>query len=52
VALGRPVRYTQIAPEQFAVGMRQAGVPDDVLALLVELFTVVLDARNSQVMHG
>jgi uncharacterized protein YbjT (DUF2867 family) len=51
-AIGRPIRYRQIAPEAFAAGMRQAGVPDDVTALLVELFTVVLDGRNSQVMHG
>ena len=32
--------------------MRQADVPDDVIALLDELFTVVLDGRNSQVMQG
>jgi uncharacterized protein YbjT (DUF2867 family) len=51
-AVGRPIRYTQISPQEFASGMRQAGIPDDVVALLDELFTVVLDGRNSQVMHG
>jgi uncharacterized protein YbjT (DUF2867 family) len=51
-ATGRPIRYRQISPEQFAAGMRQAGVPDDVTALLDELFTVVLDGRNSPVMHS
>jgi uncharacterized protein YbjT (DUF2867 family) len=51
-ALGRPVRYRQITPEQFADGMRAAGVPDNIVALLRELFTVVLDGRNSQVAHG
>jgi uncharacterized protein YbjT (DUF2867 family) len=51
-AAGRPVRYRQISPEEFGSGMRQAGVPDDVTALLDELFTVVLDGRNSRVMHG
>ena len=51
-AAGRPVRYTQISPQVFAAGMRQAGVPEDVIALLDELFSVVLDGRNSQVMHG
>jgi uncharacterized protein YbjT (DUF2867 family) len=51
-ATGRPIRYTQISPEHFAAGMRQAGVPDDVVALLAELFTVVLDGRNSPVVHG
>lgn len=49
--LGRPVRYTQIAPEDFVVTMR-AYAPEDIVALLNELFTVVLDGRNSQVMHG
>jgi uncharacterized protein YbjT (DUF2867 family) len=51
-AAGRPVRYTQISPQDFAAGMRQAGVPEDVIALLDELFSVVLDGRNSHVMHG
>lgn len=51
-ASGRPIRYTQIAPEDFAAAMLQAGVPDDIATLLDELFTVVLDGRNSQVMHG
>jgi uncharacterized protein YbjT (DUF2867 family) len=51
-AVGRPVRYTQISSQDFAVGMRQAGVPEEVIALLGELFTVVLDGRNSRVAHG
>ena len=51
-ATGRPIRYSQISPEDFAAGMRQAGVPDDVVALLAELFTVVLDGRNSHVTRG
>jgi uncharacterized protein YbjT (DUF2867 family) len=51
-AAGRPIRYTQVAPEDFAAAMRQAGVPGDTIALLNELFTVVLDGRNAQVMPG
>ncbi len=51
-ATGRAIRYAQISAQDFAVGMRQAGVPDDVVALLYELFTVVLDGRNSKVMQG
>jgi uncharacterized protein YbjT (DUF2867 family) len=51
-AIGRPIRYTQISPEAFTVGMHQAGVPDDIISLLDELFTVVLDGRNSEVAHG
>ena len=51
-AVGRPILYTQVGPDDFAAGMRQAGVPEDIVALLDELFRVVLDGRNSQVMHG
>jgi uncharacterized protein YbjT (DUF2867 family) len=49
--LGRPVRYTQITSEDFVVTLR-AYVPEDIVLLLNELFTVVLDGRNTQVMHG
>ena len=51
-ATGRPIRYTQVSSEDFAAAMRQADVPADIIALLNELFTVVLDGRNAQVMHG
>ena len=37
-ATGRAIRYAQISAQDFAAGMRQAGVPDDVVALLYELF--------------
>jgi uncharacterized protein YbjT (DUF2867 family) len=50
-AAGRPIRYRQIAPKDFAAGMRP-HVPEEVIELLLELFTVVLDGRNSAVMHG
>ena len=51
-ATGRPIRYVQVSPQDFAAGMRQGGVPEDLVALLDELFSVVLDGRNCQVMHG
>jgi uncharacterized protein YbjT (DUF2867 family) len=50
-AAGRPVSYRQISSEDFAAGMRP-HVPEQVIELLLELFTVVLDGRNSGVMHG
>ena len=50
-ASGRPIRYTQISPGEFVVGMRPY-VPEDIIQLLHELFTVVLDGRNTRVMHG
>lgn len=51
-ASGRPIRYTEISPQDFAAGMREAGVPEDYIALLDELFTVVFDGRNTQVTNG
>jgi len=51
-ATRRPIRYAQIPAQDFASGMRQVGVPEDIIALLNELFAEVLDGRNSQVMHG
>jgi hypothetical protein len=50
-ATKRPIRYTQVSPEAFAESMR-AYVPADIIALLDELFTVVLDGRNVQVANG
>ncbi|MDH6233069.1 uncharacterized protein YbjT (DUF2867 family) [Mesorhizobium soli] len=51
-ATGRPICYRQLSPEAFAANMRQASVPEDVIALLDELFTVVLDGRNANVTDG
>jgi uncharacterized protein YbjT (DUF2867 family) len=51
-AVGRPINYQQISREDFATGMRGAGVPDDIIDLLDELFTVTLDGRNSEVQPG
>ena len=50
-AAGRPIHYRQTGSEEFADGMRP-HVPEEYIALLLELFTVVLDGRNSGVMHG
>jgi uncharacterized protein YbjT (DUF2867 family) len=50
-ALGRPIRYTQVSPDEFVATLRPYA-PEDIVQLLCELFTVVLDGRNAQVMHG
>lgn len=50
-ALDRPIRYVQISPDDFVVSMR-AYASEDIVRLLHELFTVVLDGRNVNVMHG
>lgn len=50
-AVGRPIRYTQVTPEAFAEALRPY-VPKDIIDLLLDLFTVVLDGRNVNVMNG
>jgi uncharacterized protein YbjT (DUF2867 family) len=50
-AAGQPISYRQISPQDFVASMRPF-VPDEIIQLLHELFTVVLDGRNSGVMHG
>lgn len=50
-ATGRNIRYTQVAADDFAAALRP-HVPEDVIDMLMELFTVVLDGRNVNVMHG
>jgi uncharacterized protein YbjT (DUF2867 family) len=50
-AVGRPIRYTQVAPDAFAEAMGPY-VPKEIVDLLLELFTVVLDGRNVNVMNG
>lgn len=48
---GRPVRYKEMSVTTFADAMRE-HLPEDVLALLIELFTVVLDGRNVATANG
>ena len=50
-ATGRPIQYRQVTPEDFAAGLRP-HVPADIIELMLELFTVLLDGRNSAVAHG
>ena len=50
-AVARPVRYRQISPEEFAESLAPHA-SQEVIDLLLELFTVVLDGRNTSVMHG
>jgi uncharacterized protein YbjT (DUF2867 family) len=50
-AAGRPIRYEQISPEDFVISMR-AYAPEEIVNLLQELFTVVLDGRNTPLAHG
>ncbi|MGQ7848090.1 NmrA family transcriptional regulator [Granulosicoccus sp. 3-233] len=45
--VGYPVSFTKCSVEDFTRGLREQGVPEDMLWLMHELFTVVLDGRNS-----
>ena len=51
-ALGRPVKFTSIPVDAYIDALREEGVPEDMQWLLRELFTVVFDGRNSNVMSG
>jgi uncharacterized protein YbjT (DUF2867 family) len=49
--LGRPISYTEIAPDDFVISMR-AYAPENIVQLMNELFTVVFDGRNARAMPG
>lgn len=51
-ALGRPLTYTQVPVDAYINALQAQGVPQEMQWLLRELFTVVFDGRNSQVMPG
>lgn len=51
-AVGYPVKYTQISIEEFLHALRDQGLPEDMLWLMRELFTVVFDGRNSHPTNG
>jgi uncharacterized protein YbjT (DUF2867 family) len=51
-ALNRPIKYTEIPVDLFIEALQSEGAPEDIQWLMKELFTVVFDGRNSQVMSG
>ncbi len=48
-ASGRPIRFVRITPAEFREGLLAAGLPAPMCAMLMELFTEVLDGRNASV---
>ena len=50
--LKRDIRFNSVTEEDFRDTMSKSGVPDDVLALMIFLFTEVLDGRNEYVTDG
>lgn len=51
-ALGRPIKYTRVPLDDYINALREQDVPEDMQWLLHELFGVVFDGRNSNVMFG
>lgn len=51
-ASGREVRYVQVSGEQFKSMLAEEHVPDEIVLLLTDLFTKVLDGRNSHLTDG
>ena len=50
--LGRPLSYRQVPMRDYQQALEQAGLPAEMIALLRELFTEVLDGRNSHTAEG
>jgi uncharacterized protein YbjT (DUF2867 family) len=50
--LERPVKYTQVPVDAYINALKEQGIPKQIQWLLRELFTEVLDGRNSQVQNG
>lgn len=51
-ATGREIRYRQISPEDFAAGVAEMGLPENLAWLLNYLFSTVLDGRNAYLTDG
>jgi uncharacterized protein YbjT (DUF2867 family) len=50
-AIGREVTFVSVAPEEYEKSAIAAGVPEEEVGPLAELFTRVLDGRNASVSH-
>ena len=51
-ATGREIRYRQVSPEDFAAGVAEMGLPQNLAWLLNYLFSTVLDGRNAYLTDG
>ena len=49
---GRDIRYVQVTSDEYAKALRDAGLPQDLIDLIIYLFTDVLVASNSSVADG
>ena len=51
-AADRPLTFARVSADDYAAAMAAEGVPEDVLDLIMYLFTTVLDGRNTYVTDG
>lgn len=51
-ATGRPVTYVPTTNHEFVAGMADSGIPDDLTAVLAEVFTELRDGRNAATTDG
>jgi uncharacterized protein YbjT (DUF2867 family) len=51
-ASDRAIRFQQISPDQYANALKQHGVPEGFVSLLIYLFTNLMDGRNAHVTDG
>jgi uncharacterized protein YbjT (DUF2867 family) len=51
-ASGREIAYVQVTAQEYVTAMTELGVSSDVIALVHELFTEVLDGRNAHLTDG
>src|SRR5699024_11190180 len=51
-ATRREIQYINISIESFTTELRQQGMSEEMVSLMEELFTEVLDGRNSHVVDG
>jgi uncharacterized protein YbjT (DUF2867 family) len=52
LASGREIAYQTISPQAFETDLRAQGLPAEIGALMLELFTEVLDGRNGHTGDG
>ena len=51
-AIGRPVAYVRVSVDELHAGLVAAGLPADDATHFIDLFTEILDGRNSSVADG
>ena len=51
-ATGREIQYISVSTEEYVEGAKAAGVPAEIVDILANLFTRVLDGRNASLTDG